>query len=328
MASIMTDMQAARGQITKLALHNWEFPNIGSLIKVIGSAAHLKVLTLTCCSFLSSEGPTPPFERLAFKAIDILEFRHSQLMRDTLRWVSEASLTLATLKIESDDQEYLAYILDNRLGLSFEKFCLVIESSDEGSFPRLRGLLVFPLVHLEIGVQLNTGNDLKVMLQDLSFAVSSAFQSPGSTSQFHLSVWSDTDSEEWETIWGTIDKVVKVESVATSMKIQRRYINTEERSLKYIFTDFVRVQTQTGVEIESHKIDRNETAAPTKSPGVRSPHDVGLSLTEARLGWQKLYADLRQQRRARWWSEDHTNNTGGYFDVDVLTSRSGDSAPS
>ncbi|KAJ7797950.1 hypothetical protein B0H14DRAFT_2618401 [Mycena olivaceomarginata] len=211
MASIMTDMQAARGQITKLALHNWEFPNIGSLIKVIGSAAHLKVLTLTCCSFLSSEGPTPLFERLAFKAIGILEFRHSQLMRDTLRWVSEASPTLATLKIESDDQEYLAYILDNRLGLSVEKFASSLN-------------------------RLNTGNDLKVMLQDLSFAVSSAFQSPGSTSRFHLSVWSDTDSEEWETIWGTIDKVVKVESVATSMKIQRRYINTEERSLKYILS--------------------------------------------------------------------------------------------
>ncbi|KAJ7347696.1 hypothetical protein DFH08DRAFT_808477 [Mycena albidolilacea] len=217
----MTDMQAARGQITKLALHNWEFPNIGSLIKVIGSAAHLKVLTLTCCSFLSSEGPRLPFERLAFKAIDILEFRHSQLMRDTLRWVAEASLTLTTLKIESDNQQYLTYILDNRL-------------ADEGSFPRLRGLLVFPLVYLEIGVQTNTGDDLKVMLQDLSFAVSSAFQSPGSTSQFHLSVWSD--AEEWETIWGTIDEVVKVESVATSMKIQCRYINTEERSLEYVLS--------------------------------------------------------------------------------------------
>jgi hypothetical protein len=125
--NLCTDnVQAGRGQITKLALHNWEFPNIGSLTKVIRSAAHLKVLTLTCCSFLSSEGPTPPFERLALKAIDILEFWHSQLMRDTLRWVAEVSLTLTTLKIESDDQQYLTYILDNRLDLSVEKFCLVI----------------------------------------------------------------------------------------------------------------------------------------------------------------------------------------------------------
>ncbi|KAJ7796424.1 hypothetical protein B0H14DRAFT_2619962 [Mycena olivaceomarginata] len=155
---------------------------------------------------------------------------------------------------------------------------------------------------------LNTGNDLKVMLQDLSFAVSSAFQSPGSTTQFHLSVWSDTDSKEWETIWGTIDKVVKVESVATSMK----------------FNVDTLTQRSEAWNIAS---DRNETAAPPKSPGVLSPRDVGLSLTEARLGWQKVYADPRQQRRARWWSEAHTNNTlaGGNFDVDILTSRSGDS---
>lgn len=111
---------------------------------------------------------------------------------------------------------------------------LTTHPAEEGSFPRLRGLLVFPSVHLEIGVQTNTGDDLKAMLQDLSFAVSSAFQSPGSASQFHLSVWSD--AEEWETIWGTIDKVVQVESVATSMKIQCRYINTEERSLEYVLS--------------------------------------------------------------------------------------------
>jgi hypothetical protein len=119
-------VKAGRGQITKLALHNWEFPNIDSLTKVIRSAAHLKVLTFTCCSFLSAEGPTPPFERLALKAIDILEFWHSQLMRNTLQWVAEVPLTLTTLKIESDDQQYLTYILDNGLDLSVQKFCLVI----------------------------------------------------------------------------------------------------------------------------------------------------------------------------------------------------------
>jgi hypothetical protein len=34
---------------------------------------------------------------------------------------------------------------------------LTIQPADKGSFPQLRGLLVFPLVRLEISVHLNTG---------------------------------------------------------------------------------------------------------------------------------------------------------------------------
>jgi hypothetical protein len=90
-----------------------------------------------------------------------------------------------------------------------QKYHLVTLNFGMSKHLRNTEVLVFPLVNLEISVQLNTGDDLKVMLQDLSFEVSSAFQSSGSTSQFHSSVCSD--AEEWETIWGTINKVVKVE---------------------------------------------------------------------------------------------------------------------
>ncbi|KAF8144616.1 hypothetical protein K438DRAFT_1782683 [Mycena galopus ATCC 62051] len=43
-------------------------------------------------------------------------------------------ITITTLKIETDGQEYLTYILDNRLGLSVENTCLAIESFNDGTF--------------------------------------------------------------------------------------------------------------------------------------------------------------------------------------------------
>ena len=55
-----------------------------------------------------------------------LEICRCRLMLDVLQWVATRLIDRDTLKIESDDDEYLAYILDNKLGLSVANICLTL----------------------------------------------------------------------------------------------------------------------------------------------------------------------------------------------------------
>ncbi|KAJ7901253.1 hypothetical protein B0H13DRAFT_1883129 [Mycena leptocephala] len=49
------------------------------------------------------------------------------LMLDVLQWVATRLIDRDSLKIESDDDGYLAFILDNKLGLYVANTCLALE---------------------------------------------------------------------------------------------------------------------------------------------------------------------------------------------------------
>jgi hypothetical protein len=62
-----------------------------------------------------------------------LEIRRCRLMRlmlDVLQWVATRLIDRDSLKIESDADGYLAYILDNTLGLYVANICLALEPSE------------------------------------------------------------------------------------------------------------------------------------------------------------------------------------------------------
>jgi hypothetical protein len=124
-------------RITNLVLLNWKFTDISSLISIF-TMTHLKVLTLHSC-YLEASGSAPlPITQPVLISIDLLELRHCRLMLDILRWAAAVPMALKTVEIESDDQQYLTYILDNKLRLSVENICLVInsESCESQFFPR------------------------------------------------------------------------------------------------------------------------------------------------------------------------------------------------
>jgi hypothetical protein len=83
------------------------------------------------CSYIKPSGSsasTPlPLAQPALASIDILEICRCCLMLDVLQWVATRLIDTGTLKIESDDDGYLAYILDNKLGLSVANICLALE---------------------------------------------------------------------------------------------------------------------------------------------------------------------------------------------------------
>lgn len=61
------------------------------------------------------------------RTFEICRCRLMRLMLDVLEWVATRLIDRDTLKIESDDDGYLAYILDNKLGLSVANICLALE---------------------------------------------------------------------------------------------------------------------------------------------------------------------------------------------------------
>ncbi|KAJ7836770.1 hypothetical protein B0H14DRAFT_2589511 [Mycena olivaceomarginata] len=187
---------------------------------------HLKVLTLHSC-YLEASGSAPlPITQPVLISIDLLELRHCRLMLDLLRWAAAVPMALKTVEIESDDQQYLTYILDNKL------------DEETGSFPRLQGLLIFPSVHLEIEVWVNTGDELEVMMQDLGLSLSSIFQPSKYISRLHLDIrlHLPLDADEGNVRWEILDRVVEAGSIASSMKIQGRDLDAERERLGYVFS--------------------------------------------------------------------------------------------
>lgn len=115
-------------QITKLVLRNWQFTDISSITNIFATT-HLRDLTMICCYIKpsGSSASTLPLAQPALASIDILEICRCCLMLDVLQWVATRLIDTGTLKIESDDDGYLAYILDNKLGLSVANICLALE---------------------------------------------------------------------------------------------------------------------------------------------------------------------------------------------------------
>ncbi|KAJ7903131.1 P-loop containing nucleoside triphosphate hydrolase protein [Mycena leptocephala] len=207
-------------QITKLVLRNWQFTDISSITNIFATTTHLRDLTMICCYIKpsGSSASTLPLAQPALASIDILE--------------------ICTLKIESDDDGYLAYILDNKLGLSVANICLALEPSEgTNTFSRLQGLLVFRSVHLEISIWVDSRDELKATMQDLGLSLSSIFQPLESKSRLHLDMQLQFIlSEIDESVWETIDWVIEAGSVASAMKIRSRYLGAEEKRLEYILS--------------------------------------------------------------------------------------------
>ncbi|KAJ7896550.1 hypothetical protein B0H13DRAFT_1885058 [Mycena leptocephala] len=186
-----------------------------------------------------SSASTPlPLAQPALASIDTLEICRCRLMLDVLQWVATRLIDIGTLKIESDDDGYLAYILDNKLGLSVANICLALEPSEgTNTFSRLQGLLVFRSVHLEISIWVDSRDELKATMQELGLSLSSIFQPLESKSRLHLdmqlqSILSEID----ESVWETIDRVIEAGSIASATKIRSRYLGAEKKRLEYILS--------------------------------------------------------------------------------------------
>ncbi|KAF7348967.1 hypothetical protein MVEN_01417600 [Mycena venus] len=214
-------------------------------MNIFAITTHLRALTLVCCylkpSGLSASTPVP-LAQPALASIDTLEICRCRLMLDILQWVATHPIAISTLKIKSDDDRYLAYILDNQLGLSVANISLALEpSEDTSTFPRLQGILAFQSVHIEISIWADGRDELRGTMQELGLSLSSIFQPLESKSrsvhldmqlQLQLSVLSETD----ETVWETIDQVVKAGSVASIMKIRSRCLGAEKQRLEYVLS--------------------------------------------------------------------------------------------
>jgi hypothetical protein len=61
------------------------------------------------------------------RTLEICRCPLMRLMLDVLQWVATRLIDRDTLKIGTDDDGYLAYILDNKLGLSVANICLALE---------------------------------------------------------------------------------------------------------------------------------------------------------------------------------------------------------
>ncbi|KAK7025824.1 hypothetical protein R3P38DRAFT_2529900, partial [Favolaschia claudopus] len=206
-------------------------------VGIIGCTPRFEALILCCCNWKSSV-LAPTVVELDLRSIGMLEFSQCGLMFEMLQCFAGAQVEISTLWIESDSHEYLTYILGNKLGLKVKNICLKIDPSDESvSLPRLQGVLVYPSVHLQIGVLLyDDDSESGEALEDVASLLVSALAIQGSTSELRIGALSQLKGavNAVNGLWEKVDEFVRERSCQGVLRVVSRCFNTEEQRLDYV----------------------------------------------------------------------------------------------
>ncbi|KAJ7084178.1 hypothetical protein C8R43DRAFT_1051854, partial [Mycena crocata] len=215
-----------RPELVHLTLVNWQFDNIHSLFGTIAPSIQLKDLTLSCChvddSEISSDDIAPSLP-VTLKSIELLELMQCTLTTKFLQWIATSQISLNTLQLSGLEAQNLYCLEGNRLGLSVQNICLVIDLSeyeeDDFQLPRLGELAMFPTVTLK--VDLGRSQIVRnVIIVHLEQALSSILHPSQSTLHMEIS----TDSNEDSSFWEALDKLV----ASASVTVQSRYLHLED----------------------------------------------------------------------------------------------------